>query len=224
MPWNVGALQLSQLTEGTAVVDAGVLSPSSAWGHPPTLLTVAHGPCLLLGTSGQQMTVEPSGSAQAPVVSASPRPVCLAGRPGQDSVRQQALGGWRVNLRTSFSALEFVLNLIHTEIKCRLVGLRFPWQGAVASGTPASSPSAQPRELGLWAGWPLGWPGLLAGGRAVGICPHCRAGRSKSSGDQAVRVPMAPRLLPEDKDIPGPLAAAPVQPPSCPWGQVWEHV
>lgn len=44
MPWNVGALQLSQLTEGTAVVDAGVLSPSSAWGHPPTLLTVARGP------------------------------------------------------------------------------------------------------------------------------------------------------------------------------------
>lgn len=25
-------------------------------------------------------------------------------------------------------------------------------------------------ELGLWVGWLLGWSGLLAGGRVVGIC------------------------------------------------------
>lgn len=41
------------------------------------------------------------------------------------------------------------------------------------------SASPTPGELSLWAGWPLGWPGLLAGGRAVRICHHPIPGRKK---------------------------------------------
>lgn len=42
----------------------------------------------------------------------------------------QAMGGHRVNLRPSFSALEFVLILFHTEIKRCLAGLRLCQWGA----------------------------------------------------------------------------------------------
>lgn len=86
------------------------------------------------------------------------------------------------------SQLEFVLSLIHTEIKLCLVGLRFPWQGTVASGTPAISPSTQSRtsipHSQSWACWPGGpWGGAAC--RLEGKpseCPLLCMGRSKCLG------------------------------------------
>lgn len=141
--------------------------------------------------------------------------------------RLQAVGEQRVNLRTSVSVLEFVLNLIHTEIKRRLVGLRFPWQGTVASGTPASSPPPNsgswlpmPGELGLRAGWPLGWPGLLAGGRAIRICcpfnPHQDRMRHSEWRHWAGGLVLAGPFrigTPRTRTLPAPTWATPVPPP-----------
>lgn len=161
------------MTEVTVVTDKGSLLlhewpvhvglPSCPW---PVLASLA---CWALGDSGALGSPQ-APSASVPTLPLSPLFTCWVG-----GCRLWENGGL---ISEPVSQLEFVLNLIHIEIKRRLVGLRFPWQGTVASGTPASSPPPSlgsrlpmPGELGLLAGWPLGWSGLLAGGRAVRIHP-----------------------------------------------------
>lgn len=89
----------------------------------PALLSMAWGPCLLLGRLGTRWLCSLQGAPWLWWCLYPPHRTAMLGREAvQGRVRLQTSGGWRVNLRISFSALEFVLNLIHTEIKRCLVG------------------------------------------------------------------------------------------------------
>ena len=163
LPWPVAP--------ASSLVGLGIRWPSQAAGSPLALVVSAPTPpCPRVPCTG------PSQAAGSPRLCwCLHPPQRTPTSPMQGRVRLQAPGGWRVNLRTSFSALEFVLNSIRTEIKRCLVGLRFlgsalwllelrpllpppsPGSWVCGQGGPWGGRACWQEEGPLESAWPQSW-------------------------------------------------------------------